>query len=195
MKITAVIAVAASLALTACSGASSVASLGASGSFGGCSAYSTQAQAQSAWEDAGKPARYDGDRDGEVCESMRSGAKADGSAKTTNCRKPSAVVSIGLSKTKYPHILGHMEEAVAKGWPRVLTLNRVGAGARRDQLLRGIPTKPGFDRDEWPAAVGRSSYKADVKYVESSENRSAGSVMGIKLRQYCDGTRFQLIGY
>jgi Deoxyribonuclease NucA/NucB len=31
---------------------------------------------------------------------------------------------------------------------------------------------------------------ADVRYVKSSENRSAGSRMGLQLRAYCNGQRF-----
>jgi hypothetical protein len=38
------------------------------------------------------------------------------------------------------------------------------------------------------AGVG---WKADVAYVPSSENRSHGSTLGIKLRRFCDHTRFR----
>ena len=68
-------------------------------------------------------------------------------------------------------------------------------------------TSDGFDRDEYPPAVGRGKgkglergrqprgWKADVAYVPSSENRSHGSVLGIKLRRFCDGTRFRYVFY
>ena len=58
-----------------------------------------------------------------------------------------------------------------------------------------------------PPAIGRgrgkgltrgrdpTGWKADVAYVPSSENRSHGSVMGIKLRRFCDGTRFRCVFY
>jgi hypothetical protein len=36
---------------------------------------------------------------------------------------------------------------------------------------------------------------ADVAYVPSAENRSHGSRLGIKLRRYCDGTRFRYVFY
>ena len=64
-----------------------------------------------------------------------------------------------------------------------------------------------MDRDEFPASVGRGKgrgltqgsnprgWKADVAYVPSSENRSHGSVLGLKLRRYCDGTRFRYVFY
>jgi hypothetical protein len=86
-------------------------------------------------------------------------------------------------------------------------INRPGAAQRRDRLLRDIPTKPGFDRDEYPPDEGRGKgrglqrgfnprgWKADVAYVPSAENRGAGSVMGAKLRRYCDGVKFRYLGY
>jgi len=60
----------------------------------------------------------------------------------------------------------------------------------------GIPTMDGFDRDEYPAAVGRGrgsnalkrgshpiGWKADVEYVPSSENQSHGAKLGAKLKR------------
>lgn len=100
-----------------------------------------------------------------------------------------------------------MEAAIAKGWPRILVLNRPGADQRRDRLLEHIPTRTGFDRDEYPPAVGRGrpngsqkglvrginpiGWLADVMYVPSSENRSHGSTLGAKLRGLCNGVRFR----
>jgi len=123
------------------------------------------------------------------------------------CVKPDGVVNISFSKTKYPNIRRHFRGALKRGWPRTLVLNRAGADARRDRLLAGFETRPGFDRDEYPPAVGRGrgnglvrgshprGWKADVRYVPSSENRSHGSTMGIKLRRYCDRTRFRYVFY
>jgi hypothetical protein len=111
------------------------------------------------------------------------------------CVSPAGVVSISFSKTKYPNIRRHYLAALRSGWPKVLTVRRAGADARRDRLLRGVATRPGMDRDEYPPAVARSSYRADVAYVPSSENRSHGSTMGLKLRRYCDGTRFRYVFY
>ncbi len=97
--------------------------------------------------------------------------------------------------------------AIAKGWPRVLVLNRRGADERRDRLLADIPTRGGYDRDEYPPAVGRgrpngnqrglvrginpTGWMADVAYVPSRENRLHGSSLGAKLRRFCNGTRFR----
>jgi hypothetical protein len=113
----------------------------------------------------------------------------------TGCVRTGQVVAVGLSSTRHARILAHAREAIADGWPEVLVVHRAGADARRDRLLSGTPTAPGMDRDEYPPAMARSGWRADVAYVPASENRSAGSVMGIKLRRYCDGTRFRYVGY
>ena len=104
-----------------------------------------------------------------------------------------------------------MDAAIARGWPRVMLLNRKGAEQRRQRLLDPaiFPTRAGFDRDEYPAAVGRGrangkqrglirginpiGWLADVEYVPSGENRSHGSSLGAKLRRLCDGTRFRYV--
>jgi hypothetical protein len=126
---------------------------------------------------------------------------------TPTCTTPLGVQPISFSKTKYPSIRHHFRAALRRGWPRTLILNRPGADARRERLLRDIPTRAGFDRDEYPPAVGRGrgtglrrgthprGWKADVRYVPSSENRSHGSVLGLKLRRFCDGTRFRYVFY
>src|SRR4051794_34531766 len=75
------------------------------------------------------------------------------------CVKPDGVVSISFSKTKYPNIRRHFLGALRRGWPRTLVLNRPGADARRERLLAGFATPPGFDRDEYPPAVGRGRGK------------------------------------
>jgi len=125
----------------------------------------------------------------------------------SGCTRPSTVQRLAFSKARYPNIYAHFARALAKGWPRVMVVNRKGADKRRDRLLALIPTKPGFDRDEYPAAVGRGKangstrglvrginpigWLADVEYVPSSENRSHGSSLGAKLRRLCNGTRFR----
>lgn len=88
---------------------------------------------------------------------------------------------------------------------------RAQPGERRDRLLEDIATRPGFDRDEYPPAVGRGrangdqrglvrginpvGWMADVMYVPSSENRSHGSTLGAKLRRFCNRTRFRYVFY
>lgn len=133
------------------------------------------------------------------------GGSGSGTAAGSGCKagqeRTSRVVHVRLPASRYPHIADHVADAVAgraedggsaRRWPGVLRINRRGADGRRDALLRGIPTRDGFDRDEYPPAMARTSPAADVRYVESSENRSAGSVMGRQLSEWCDGTRFVL---
>jgi hypothetical protein len=183
-----------------------LAALPASASAATCSDYPNQAAAQRAAD------TRDSDGDGVYCESLPcpclkpgGGGGPTTTPRTRGCTKPTRVTSISFSKTKYPNIRRHFLDAVRKGWPRTLVLNRPGASARRDRLLRDIPTKPGFDRDEYPPAVGRGKgpgltrgvhpvgWMADVRCVLSAENRSHGSALGSKLRRFCNGTRFRYV--
>ncbi len=116
---------------------------------------------------------------------------------------PVAVRRLRLITQSTP-IRAHYRRALRRGWPRILIVNRAGSDARRDRLLQDLPTRPGFDRDEYPPAVGRGTgrpaltrgtmptgWKASVAYVPSSENRSHGSLLGRALRRFCNGTRFK----
>ena len=112
-----------------------------------------------------------------------------------------------FKRASYPNIRRHYLGALRRGWPKVMVINRPGADARRDRLLQDFPARDGFDRDEYPAAVGRGrangssrglvrgrnprGWKADVAYVPSAENRSHGASLGGKLRPFCNGTRFR----
>lgn len=181
-------------------------------SSGRCSDFATQADAQRAAN------TRDADGDGVYCESLpcpclkKGASKPTGTAAPNNpetgCSKPSGVQKIGFSATKYPNIRRHFLEAVRKGWPSILVLARSGASSRRDRLLTGVATRAGYDRDEYPPAVGRGrgssgltrganpvGWMASVELVPSGENRSHGSVMGIKLRRFCSGTRFSYSFY
>ena len=130
---------------------------------------------------------------GEVRNPTRDDRAAGGAGRA--CVRPAGVARISFSSTKYPNIRLHFEAAVGRGWPDVLVLNRRGAEARRARLLDGYRTRPGMDRDEYPPAVGRRRWRADVAHVPSAENRSHGATLGIKLRRFCDGTRFRYVFY
>src|SRR5919106_5694646 len=121
------------------------------------------------------------------------------------CVRPSEVKRIVFSAQKFPNVRRHFRGAVRRGWPRGLVLNRRGADARRERVLRDIPTREGFDRDEYPPAIGRGrgpglergrnprGWKADVRYVPNSENRSHGASLGNQLEPFCNGTRFRYV--
>jgi hypothetical protein len=179
-----------------------------------CSDFPNQAAAQAAAN------TRDGDGDGVYCESLPcpcataagggAGAPAPstppsssrGGASPAGCTSPRAVQVVTFSSRKYPNIRAHVTKAIRAGWPRVLTINRVGADQRRDRLLQGMPTKAGHDRDEYPPAMARGlgtavrgegprGWMASVQYVPSSENRSHGATMGAALRGWCNGVRFR----
>ena len=173
-----------------------------------CADYPNQAAAQRAAD------TRDADGDGIYCESLPcpclKPGEGDGGADPApapdpkpSCRRPKGVQSIAFSKAKYANIRKHALQAIRDGWPSVLVINRPGADARRDRLLEDVPTRDGYDRDEYPPAVGRGRGKglvrgshprgwmADVAYDPSAENRSHGSSLGGKLRRFCDGTRFR----
>ncbi len=202
--------------------------LPAAASAKSCSAYSNQAAAQRAAD------TRDGDRDGIYCESLpcpclKNGVKQPASKPAPNseagkpapnseaskpapnseagCQRPSGVQNIGFSATKYRNIRRHFLEALGNGWPATLVLKRSGASERRDRLLTGVSTRKGYDRDEYPPAVGRGvgaglmrgvnpvGWMASVMLIPSGENRSHGAVMGAKLRGLCSGTKFRYLFY
>jgi len=208
-----VIALTVSLAATALLATSAGAAPGAQASAT-CADYETQADAQRAAD------TRDSDGDGRYCESLPCpcagpGESGEGEPAPTkprpgsSCTRPRAVQRIVFRRADYPNIRRHYIGALRRGWPKVMVLNRPGADARRDRLLEGVPTRDGFDRDEYPAAVGRGrpngrsrglvrgrdprGWKADVAYVRSGENRSHGSSLGNKLRRFCNGTRFRYV--
>ena len=179
-----------------------------------CSAYSTQAEAQRAAD------TRDADGDGIYCESLPCPCLKPGQAGSSpppatrpraSCTRPATVQRLRFSARRYPNIRRHAQAAIARGWPRVMVLNRPGADERRERLLEesALATRAGFDRDEYPAAVGRGrangrqrglvrgrnpiGWMADVAYVPSAENRSHGSALGAKLRRFCNGTRFRYV--
>lgn len=112
-----------------------------------------------------------------------------------SCTRTNAIIRIPLTSARHSTVIAHANYAIrVKHYPRIMILNRAGAASRRTALLKGVVTRPGYDRDEYPAAVGRRVIKADVRLIPSGQNRSAGAVMGNTLRPYCDGTRFYYAG-
>ena len=171
-----------------------------------CDDYANQAEAQRA-----KDTR-DADGDGLYCEDLPCPCLAaeppredETGSGDSSCTKPDGVQRLVFDKAKYPNVRRHVRGALRRGWPRRLVVNRPGTDGRRDRLLEDIPTRDGYDRDEYPPAVGRGKgkglergrsprgWQADVRYVPSSENRSHGAVLGNKLERFCNGTRFRYV--
>ena len=105
-------------------------------------------------------------------------------------RQKRAVV---VSLTKYPNITDHVRDAIRSGQPVILHIDRRHADAHRAESTDDLPTKRGYDRDEYPPAMSREGGEsADVRHVKSSENRAAGASMGGQLRGFCNGQAFRL---
>jgi len=90
----------------------------------------------------------------------------------------------------YPETALHILGAIEQGYSDVCTINRGGAEENRKQSLAGIDTRKGYDRDEWPMAMcEEGGAGASVAYIDSSDNRGAGSWVGHQLSAYEDGTK------
>lgn len=99
-------------------------------------------------------------------------------------------VVIVFPAVKYPETAKHIQDAIENGESNICTIDRSSADANRDKSLDGIPTKKGYDRDEWPMAMcSEGGSGADIAYVTPSDNRGAGSWVGNQLDGYKDGTR------
>jgi DNA-binding beta-propeller fold protein YncE len=123
----------------------------------------------------------------------------------TSCVRSKRVQRLVFSASKYPNIRAHFRAAISNGWPRRLVLNRRGAVARRDRLLKTYPQRNGYGRNQYPPAVGRGrgkglergqhprGWQADVRYVPSTENRSHRVLRRRMLSRFCDGTAFRYV--
>nr|MDH3075825.1 NucA/NucB deoxyribonuclease domain-containing protein [Bacillus velezensis]MDH3104091.1 NucA/NucB deoxyribonuclease domain-containing protein [Bacillus velezensis]MDH3139005.1 NucA/NucB deoxyribonuclease domain-containing protein [Bacillus velezensis] len=111
------------------------------------------------------------------------------SDKNNNSNKKADKV-IYFPADKYPETAKHIENAISKGKSAVCTIDRDGAENNRSQSLKDVPTKKGYDRDEWPMAFcAEGGSGADIEYITPSDNRGAGSWVSHKLSDYPDGTR------
>lgn len=95
---------------------------------------------------------------------------------------------------RYPETAKHIQDAVENGHPATCTIDRDGADENRKLSLRGVDTKKGYDRDEWPMAMcAEGGEGADIEYISPSDNRGAGSWVGNQLEEYPDGTLVEFI--
>lgn len=112
-----------------------------------------------------------------------------------DCELVKGVVQVQISASEYPESADHIRDVNASGdYPKIWHLDRAGADENRDESLAGIPTESGKDRDELPPA---SSYEggdgADVRLIDSSDNRGSGSSLGSQMSDYCSGQAFQMV--
>jgi hypothetical protein len=118
------------------------------------------------------------------------GATAPAVIDSGGCTTVPLAVVVDLDNVRHANLIRHEHDALTHE-PRVLHIDRADAAAHRAASLAGIPTRTGFDRDEYPPAMSaEGGAGADVAYVPSSENRSGGSVMSHQLASFCDGQAF-----
>jgi RHS repeat-associated protein len=101
---------------------------------------------------------------------------------------PEEAKIVRVSRSAHPDSAAHVERAQAAGQPRTLTVDRAGAAARRREALRGMPTKKGMDRDEYPPAMFKEGGNgASTEHVPSPDNRGSGSSLGRQCRGVKNG--------
>jgi len=97
---------------------------------------------------------------------------------------------IYLPSNRYPETAKHIRSAIKKGKSEICTIDRVDEQIHRKQSLRGIPTKKGYDRDEFPMAMCKEGGTgADIMYISPKDNRGAGSWVSHQVHDWLDGTR------
>ncbi|MHA0855884.1 NucA/NucB deoxyribonuclease domain-containing protein [Paenibacillus sp. CMAA1364] len=95
---------------------------------------------------------------------------------------------------RYPETGAHIRDAIQTGHSSICTIDREGAEGNRAKSLSGIPTKKGFDRDEWPMAMCKEGGDgAHIEYISPGDNRGAGSWVGNQLENYPNGSRVEFI--
>lgn len=103
-------------------------------------------------------------------------------------------VELVFPSDSYPETALHIYGAIEQGYSSICTIDRAGAESNRQESLAGIDTRKGYDRDEWPMAMCEEGGKgASVAYIDSSDNRGAGSWIGHQLSDYPEGTRVLFI--
>ncbi|MNW28098.1 Sporulation-specific extracellular nuclease precursor [compost metagenome] len=103
-------------------------------------------------------------------------------------------VKISFPTDRYPETSRHIQNAIERGRSPVCTIDRSGAEKNREESLKGVPTKKGYDRDEWPMAMcAEGGTGADIEYITPKDNRGAGSWVGNKLEHYSDGTKIEFV--
>ncbi|ADM70819.1 Sporulation-specific extracellular nuclease [Paenibacillus polymyxa E681] len=116
-------------------------------------------------------------------------------SKTTGVNPPSSSqVTLQFPSGRYPETAEHIKEAIQAGKSSICTIDREGAEQNRKHSLAGVPTRKGYDRDEWPMAMCAEGGKgANVKYIAPKDNRGAGSWVSHQLDEFEDGTRVKFV--
>ncbi|MFY3152457.1 NucA/NucB deoxyribonuclease domain-containing protein [Achromobacter xylosoxidans] len=74
-----------------------------------------------------------------------------------------------------------------------MTIDRANTASNRRDSLRGIETKPGLDRDEYPPAMFQEGGQgASVRHINPSDNRGAGACIGAQCRGLPNGAKVRI---
>jgi hypothetical protein len=115
-----------------------------------------------------------------------------GTAQADACLRQHNSVYVQLSMSRYPETTDHILDAVDAGQPSLLHIDRADEDLHRQQSLAPFPPRSGYDRDEYPPAMSaEGGTGADVRYIDPSDNRGAGSVMGNTLEDWCETQPFR----
>jgi hypothetical protein len=115
-----------------------------------------------------------------------------GTAQAQACLRQHNSVYVQLSMSRYPETTDHIMDAVDAGQPALLHIDRADEDLHRSQSLAPFPPRSGYDRDEYPPAMSaEGGTGADVRYIDPSDNRGAGSVMGNALEDWCETQPFR----
>lgn len=120
-------------------------------------------------------------------------------AAATSGRAIGKPVDVVISRSRHPAAAEHILHAQRTGQPSILTLDRANAAQRRSESLRYINNRSRrpagqFDRDEYPPAMFREGGNpSSVRYINSHDNRGAGTSMRWQLEGHADGTRVRMV--
>lgn len=95
----------------------------------------------------------------------------------------------------YPAMCRHWEDAMDEH-PDVLTVHKDPAQAHGRRLVatRVLPTKPNYQRDEYPPAMFREGgHGSSVRHIPSWENSSEGGSRRHRFQGIPDGTRVKFV--
>jgi hypothetical protein len=125
-----------------------------------------------------------------------SGGSSKSSGRSTTTASASSrpkVPTATVSKSQHPQAAKHIQDAQRAGHPKVLTVERSATKANRAASMKGVKTKPGKDRDEYPPAMFKEGGKgASVRHIDPKDNRGAGSCIGAQCRKLKDGDKVRI---
>ena len=108
-------------------------------------------------------------------------------------REEDNILTIKIDFNETPEAATHLDDAIKSGKSNIGVLDRATSGVRRRANLRGVPTKPGKDRDEAPPAVINTGQRPSVRHIDLSDNRRAGSRIRQQAEGHPDGTKVRII--